>query len=323
MPRRLEASTWNEFVLYGVGGLLVFLRLVTDWTTPGSAVAAKALVGLGLVPELVGRVMGLEAAAAGMLELGEELPVGLEDVGAALEFTFDDQAEGRALDAADRKEVGAVGLGDQRDGAGEGGAPDQVDVLAGAGGVGQRVGEFGEVAEGAFDLFLGQGRVAGPLEVLFEVGVDLEADFERFEADQFALAVEVGADDQAVRGLGFLLDRLDHVLLAVDRAGFEFGVDQTVDQVELPLLVFLALGELALDEMSAGSEHGMVAVGIAPLKYRDREGLVFLRASPGKDLGDLLGRVVFLGDDQTHWSATVAGTGNGVGEMLSRRTANP
>jgi len=38
--------------LYGVGGLLVFLRLVTDWTTPGFAVAARALSASALSQNL-------------------------------------------------------------------------------------------------------------------------------------------------------------------------------------------------------------------------------------------------------------------------------
>src|SRR3954452_20985987 len=42
MPRRLEASVLKAVVLYGVGGLRVFLRAVTDLTTPGPAVPAKA-----------------------------------------------------------------------------------------------------------------------------------------------------------------------------------------------------------------------------------------------------------------------------------------
>src|ERR1700712_3019065 len=42
MPRRLEASVLKAVVLYGVGGRRVFLRAVTDLTTPGALVPAKA-----------------------------------------------------------------------------------------------------------------------------------------------------------------------------------------------------------------------------------------------------------------------------------------
>src|SRR4051794_41420004 len=42
MPRRLEASVLKAVVLYGVGGLRVFLRAVTDLTVPGPLVPARA-----------------------------------------------------------------------------------------------------------------------------------------------------------------------------------------------------------------------------------------------------------------------------------------
>ncbi len=210
-------------------------------------------------------------------------------MGPPLEFALDDQAEGRALNPADGKVVGSVGLADQRNGAGEGGAPDQVDVLTGRGGVGQRVGEVGEVGECALDLFPGQGGVAGAANGRLEIRVDFEAGLQGLEADQLALTVEVGGDDQAVGGLGLFLDRLDHVLLAVGRPGDQRGVDQAGDQVELPLLVLLALREGALDGVASGSEYGVFTVTVAPPENRHRERLALGRGSPGEDLGDLLG----------------------------------
>ena len=233
--------------------------------------------------------MGLETAAARMLEPGEELPERLGDMRPPLQLPLDDQAEGRALHPADRKEVGPVGLGDQRDGAGEGGTPDQVDVLAGAGRVGKRIGELVEVGEGALDLFPGQGRVTRPFKCVLEIGVHLEADFQRLEADQLALAVEVGADHQAVGLLGFLLDGLDHVLLAVDRARLQRRVDQARDQVELPLLVFLLLRELPPDEVPTGTDHGGFSVRIFPAEHGHGERLGFGRSAVREDLRDLLG----------------------------------
>ena len=85
-------------------------------------------------------------------------------MGAALELALDDQRQGRALDAADREEVGAEAARRERDRASERRTPDQVDVLAGGAGVGQRIGELVELAEGALDLVLGQRRVAGALD---------------------------------------------------------------------------------------------------------------------------------------------------------------
>ena len=125
--------------------------------------AGERRVGLRLLPEFVDRVVGLEAAV-GVLELGEQFPERFGDVGAALHLALDDQAQGRALDAADREEVGAEAAGGERDRAGQRRAPEQVDVLAGGAGVGERVGELVELAEGALDLLLGQRRVAGALD---------------------------------------------------------------------------------------------------------------------------------------------------------------
>jgi hypothetical protein len=42
MPRRLDASVVKAVVLKGAGGLRVFLRAVTDLTTPGPSVPASA-----------------------------------------------------------------------------------------------------------------------------------------------------------------------------------------------------------------------------------------------------------------------------------------
>ena len=158
-------------------------------------------------------MVGLEAAV-GVLELGEQFPEGFGDVGAALHLALDDQAQGRALHAADREEVGAEAAGGERDGAGQGRAPEQVDVLAGGAGVGERVGELVELAEGALDLLLGQRRVAGALDpqragLGFLAGaerrVGVEHLLQRLEPDQLALAVEVGRDHQLVGLFGDLL----------------------------------------------------------------------------------------------------------------------
>ena len=140
----------------------VFLRLRQLGDDAGRVGRGERRLGLGLLPELVGLVMGLERAV-GVRELGEHLPVGIGDVGAALELALDDQPERRALDAADREEVGAEAAGRERDGAGQRRAPDQVDLAAGLGGVGEVVGELVELVEGALDLVLGQRRVAGAL----------------------------------------------------------------------------------------------------------------------------------------------------------------
>ena len=230
-------------------------------------VPAKRGVGLGFLPEFVDRVVGLEGAV-GVLELGEQLPEGFGDVGAALHLALDDQAQGRALDAADREEVGAEAAAGERDRAGQGRAPEQVDVLAGGAGVGERVGERVEVGEGALDLLLGQRRVAGALDPQAavggalagaELGIGVEHLLQGLEPDQLALAVEVGRDHQLVGLLGDFLDRFDDVF--VGRLLDQLGVDQVVQVGLLPVRV--ALGE-------GGAEHVALEADRHVLRRRRR-----------------------------------------------------
>jgi hypothetical protein len=276
----------------------VFLRAVTDLTTPG---------GLGFLPEFVDRVVGLEGPV-GMLELGEQLPERFGDVGAALHLALDDQAQGRRLDAADREEVGAEAAAGQRDGAGQGRAPEQVDVLAGGAGVGERVGERVELVEGAVDLFLGQGRVAGALDhqaavggalAGAELGVGVEHLLQGLEPDQLALAVEVGRDDQLVGLFGDFFDRFDDVFIR--RFLDQLGVDQVVQVGLLPIRV--PLGEGRAEHVALEADRHVVAVGVAPGVERDFEAFVRAVAAVAQGLGDLFGAVVLLGDDQSHGAA--------------------
>ncbi len=204
-------------------------------------------------------------------ELGVDLPEGLGDVGAALELALDDQAEGRALHAADGEEVGAEAAGREGDGAGQGRAPDEVDLLPHLGGVGERVGEVVELVEGTLDLVLGERRVAGaqnvgaggPVAVEAAVGelrVDVERLAERLEADQLTLAVEVGRDHDRVGLLGELADRLDDVL--VGRLLDELRVDQRLRVGLLPVRV--ALGEGGIEHVALEADGGVLAARVAP-----------------------------------------------------------
>ena len=150
-------------VLSGVGGLRVCLRALISVTLPGLRGAGERRLGLLRFQNLSVAWCAVEGAV-GVGEGGDDLPEGLGHVGAALELALDDQAERRALHAADREEVGAEAAGGARDRAGQGRAPDQVYVLAGGAGVGERHRELVEVREGALDLVLGQRRVAGALD---------------------------------------------------------------------------------------------------------------------------------------------------------------
>ena len=289
-------------VLSGVGGLRVLRRELTSLTTPGLGRGRRAPRRPRPSPRTC-RSRGGPRRPVGVLELGEQLPEGFGDVGAALQLALDDQRQGRALDAADGEEVGAEAAGGERDRAGQGRAPEQVDVLAGGAGVGERVGELVEVREGALDLLLGQRRVAGALDRRprdgdlgagddLRVGVDDL--LERLEADQLALAVEVGGDHELVGVLGDLADRLDDVL--VGRLLDQLRVDQVVQIGLLPVRV--ALGEGGAEHVALEADRHLLAVGVRPGVERDLVGGVLLRRAAAQDVGDLLGRVVLLGDDQ-------------------------
>ena len=219
---------------------------------PGAACPGEGRVDLRPLPEFVDGVVRLEGPV-GVLEPGEQLPERFGDVGAALHLALDDQPQRRALDAADGEEVGAEAAGGERDGAGQRRAPEQVDVLTGGAGVGERVGELVELVEGALDLLLGQRGVAGALDLEralagvlagAERRVGVEHLLQCLKPDQLALAVEVGGDHQVVGLLRHFLDRFDDVF--VGRLLDQLGVDQVVEVGLLPVRV--ALGE-------GGAEH--------------------------------------------------------------------
>ena len=263
MPRRLEASVVKAVVLSGVGGLRVFFRAVISLTVPGVLELATAALA-SFSSQNLSVVCSATKLPSGWREGGGHLPEGHGLVGAALELALDDQAEGRALHAADREEVGAEAPGGHRDRPGQRGAPDQVHVLARGAGVGQRHRELVEVVEGPLDLVLGQGRVAGALHrraVLVDalgggqLGVRLDDLLQRLEADQLALAVVVGRDHQVVGVLGDLLQGPHDVLVGglLDQV----GVDQVAGVGLLPVVV--RLGEGGIEHVALEADRHLVA----------------------------------------------------------------
>jgi demethylmenaquinone methyltransferase / 2-methoxy-6-polyprenyl-1,4-benzoquinol methylase len=116
------------------------------------------------------------------------------------------------------------------------------------------------------------------------------------EADQLALAVEVGGDHHLVGVLGDLADRLDDVLvrgLLDDR-----GVDEVVEVGFLPVRV--ALREGRAHHVTLEADGHVLARGVGPRVERHLVGSVGLRRAAAQDVGDLLRRVVLLRDDQAH-----------------------
>ena len=261
--------------------------------------------GLLLLPELVGRVLGDEVAV-GMREGRRHLPEGHGLVRATLQLALHDQAESRALDAADGEEVGAETACGHRDRPGQRRAPDQVHVLPGGTGIGQRHRELVELIEGALDLVLGESGVAGALHrgpVLVdalgsgEVGVRGDDLLQCLEADQLALAVVVGRDHEVVGVGGDLLQGSDDVLVRglLDQV----GVDQVARIRLLPVVV--GLGEGGLEDVALQADRHLVyAALVGPLVVGRPEGGALLGGSAAQDLGDLLRAVVLLGDYQSH-----------------------
>ena len=95
----------------------------------------------------------------------------------------------------------------------EHGAPDEVDELARLAGCGQVVVDGHEVLarKGMLELGLGERGVAGTHHG--HVGVDLPHHGHGVGADELALAVEVGRDDDLVGLFGQVLERADDLLL--------------------------------------------------------------------------------------------------------------
>ncbi len=286
---RVVGRRWASRVALGVD-------LLDD---AGRLGACERGVCLGLLPELVGGVMRLECAI-GMLETGQKLPVGLGDVGATLELALYDQRQGGALNPADGEEVRAEAPRGQRDGAGQRGAPDQVDVLTGRAGIGEVVGEVVEVVEGALDLGLGQCRVPGAVDrgprgqrigslgpvalAVDDRGVRLDDLLERLEPDQLPLPVIVRGDHDLAGLLGQLADRLDHVL--VGGLLGQLRVDQLVQVGLLPVRV--AIGERRVHDVSLQAHRHLLLIAVRPGVERHFVGGVRGRAAAAQDVGDLL-----------------------------------
>ena len=135
------------------------------------------------------------------LALGLQLhlhdPERLGHEGAALSLAFGDKHQGRRLHPADAQELRTKASGGQRYEAGERGPPDEVDVLPGLAGPGQRLGKMVQMGEGPLDLPRREGREAGAAHRPDQPAVLLSRQVEGFQPDELAFPVEVGGDDEA------------------------------------------------------------------------------------------------------------------------------
>ena len=309
-------------------------------------------LGLGLeAGRGMGRLEGLGAVAGGgagrraTVEGTADDPVVLGHKRHALALALDDDGERRRLHAPGGAHVAVAGELHQREVAREHRAPNEVDVAARPAGGGQVVVHGHEVGEGVGDLRLREGGVARPRHR--RRGVHLAAARQRVGADELALAVEVGGDDDGVGLLRQVLQRADDVLLlgqlldgrvdeirqrlhlpplelhAVGGEGlllFEGGLGKAVRHDSgqhlalggdaLPAATFLvgkARGEIGLQDVAAQADGHP----LLPLDFEsvDRrvEHLVGFGLGSAQKIGDLHRRVVLLRNDQFHGTILLLG----------------
>ena len=131
--------------------------------------AGECLLGFLAHVEATANVRGRDVLAAA-LQLCPDLPVGHRHEGQPFALTLDDEPQGRRLHPADGEKRGTVAIRGEREEAAEHRPPQQIDVLASAGGVcqievhGDRLGERGQ------HVFGDQRRVTDPVMTVHDAG---------------------------------------------------------------------------------------------------------------------------------------------------------
>ena len=308
-PHRLrgavpEAVRLREEARRGERGGGPLLPLVPRVLEDGSRLRGEGvpLGGLRLVlrPEpalLVGR----GELGARLVERGGDAPEVLRDEVLDLPLPVHDQREGRALDPAHGEEVLPHPLRGDGDEAGQGGAPREVDDLAGLRGLREGEVEVHEVREGLLDLRPSQRGVPGPPDR--DVRVHRPDHLEGLLADQFALAVEVRRDDHLVDAPGELRERIRERRLRDLLHGLD--PDEPL-QVRVPPVVEL-VGVVEVQDVPPHPDDGDV---VAVLRERERRHAADLRPLHfpcGENRGDADGGVQFLTDNQlSHGLRTIS-----------------
>ena len=159
-------------------------------------------------------------------------PVVLGDERQALALARHDQRQRGRLHATGAAHVAIAGELHERKVAREHRAPDQVDVLTGCASRCQVRVKFHQVGERVRDLLFREGTVTGAGNR--RRGIDLLDARQSIRADQLALAVEVGCDDDGVRLLRQVLQAADDLLFL--RKLLDGRVDQIRQGVHLPRL---------------------------------------------------------------------------------------
>jgi hypothetical protein len=123
----------------------------------------------------------------------------------------------------------------------------------------------------------------------------------RVRADELAFAVEVGRDDNGIRLLREVLDRLDDAALGgilVDRREHELRKRFEVPSLEVRALP--ALREVDLADVALEPDADPILPIAAEAVHRCRIYLVSLHGTDSHYLGDAARGDVLLGNDKTH-----------------------
>ena len=177
-------------------------------------------------------VAGGGAGGRGGIEGALDHPVVLGDERQALALARHDQRQRGRLHAAGAAHVSVAGELHERKIARKHRAPDQVDVLAGCAGRGQVRVKLHQVGERVRDLLFRESAVTGAGNR--RRGIDLLDARQGIGADQLALAVEVGCDDDGIRLLRQVLQAADNLLLL--RELLDGRINQIRQGVHLPRL---------------------------------------------------------------------------------------
>ncbi len=157
-------------------------------------------------------------------------------------------------------------------------------------GVGEFVRDLDEFIEGAGDLARREGGEAGSPHVVNKFRVCFEDEGEGFDADEFAFAVVVGCDDDAVGLFGERDYGVRHTLLG-------YGLqDLRVDEARrfdlLPVRVLLRV--LGIEDVSFEADGHRLLAFPRESMVRHAAVLPLLHLAFGEELRDLLGCVRFL-----------------------------
>ncbi len=223
-PREVAALV-KLVVLNGAGRGTLREVCLTAVTWPGVASFSKTAVARASSVKRSSLWTALNRLPVGV-QLHLDHPERLGHEGPPLLLPLGDEHQGGRLHPAHAQELAAQTRGGQRDEPGERRPPDEVDVLPGLAGPGQRLGQLVEMREGPVDLARRQGREAGAAHGAHQLGVLFDRQVEGLQPDQLALAVVVGRDDErwSASAASFLTVRTTDLAVSVLTRGASMSV---------------------------------------------------------------------------------------------------